>query len=212
MTEDSQPPSPSVNKGASLVFILVFALAAFFALRAPDYSGMPVPGLTPAPHPAITPAVLLRPRPVLPANLPGQAAEALTMARQWRPDAALVQIEVQQAAAYVPVFSFISPGDKARLDITGKDPLHKTPMTSAPAPLNPAAPATPIILRFIDLPTAVNFAKMEGMSGDLGSATLRAPTTSSDQETPVWSLQPATDTPAYKINGVTGLPSGRGAP
>jgi hypothetical protein len=203
MTEAEQPPK--ANKKAALVFLLVFALAAFLAIRAPDYGYMPIPR-APRPAPGLpVPPQASAPASILPGDMPGRAAAALKTARQWRPDAALVRVEVKKDLSFLPVFTFISPSDNMRLDVTGEG---KT-VTTAASPAGPKTPAKPIVLRFIDLPAAANFAKMQGMTGEVRAATLSVG--GADQE-PVWTIQTGTDKYPYSVDAVTGLPAGRPTP
>jgi hypothetical protein len=216
MTEDkTETARPLPHKGAPVLFLLAFALASYFAVRAPDYSAIPAPRPgAPAPANPVPgaggPVLSLLPavgKP-LPGDMTGQAAVALNVARQWRPDAMLVQIDVQQSASYLPVFSFISPADNTRLNVMGRDKAMTT--SEMPAASDPAAPSQPIILRFIDLPDAVNFARMRGMTGEVRRAGLRvAPGAPSGDQALVWTIQPDADRPPYAINAVTGLPAGR---
>jgi hypothetical protein len=224
MTEadDQATPRKQAGKKASLVFILVFALAAYAAIRAPDYSHLPVPRphAPPLPgHPLTGHPLTGHPGPgqpaaeqpaaeqaaALPGNMPARAADALKTARQWRPDAALVQIEVKKDLSFLPAFTFLSAADNMRLDVTGEG---RTVTTTA-SPAGPKTPAQPIVLRFIDLPAAAGFARTQGMAGEVRSATLSV--TGPDRQ-PVWTLQTETDKYPYYIDAVTGLPASRPAP
>ena len=142
----------------------------------------------------------------LPRAVPQRAASALALARRWRSDAVLDGVRTKQDSNYALEFSFISPSDKALLDVTDANGQ----MTSQPfPPATNAGPVTGIPLHFVDLSDAVDAAKRHGMPPAVKEANLEA-SNSAGGPLLVWKIQPVTDHYPY-LYTIDAAPGGAAA-
>jgi tetratricopeptide (TPR) repeat protein len=102
-----------------------------------------------------------------PSGLPGKAEAALAAARHWRSDAELMLLEVTDYAnngQFQIKYSFFSPSDGTGLVVMDNNSL----------PVGAANwGATPIPAQFLDLPAAVQQARVHGLQGTFNHAILR---------------------------------------
>lgn len=103
----------------------------------------------------------------IPSGLPQKAEAALAAARHWRSDAELMIIEVTDYAnngQFQIKYSFFSPADGTGLVAVGNNSL----------PVGAANWGTaPISAHFLDLPVAVQQARVHGLQGAFNNAVLR---------------------------------------
>lgn len=109
---------------------------------------------------------------VLPSKVPQQAFAAMAKAKQWRQDAILVMVEVNDYSGtgnFTIKFNFYSPFDRTGLWVITSAPGSST-VTEA-GPVNWGTLAIPSL--FLDLPEAVQKARALGMQGKMDHASLR---------------------------------------
>ncbi|MGA7622640.1 MAG: hypothetical protein WCA91_03595 [Candidatus Acidiferrales bacterium] len=109
---------------------------------------------------------------IVPAKIPQQAFAALAKARQWRQDAILVMVEVNDysgAGNFTTKFSFYSAGDGTGLWVIASGPGSS--MVSEAGGVNWGTQTIPAL--FLDLPAAVQRARALGMRGKVDHAMLR---------------------------------------
>lgn len=107
------------------------------------------------------------------AKIPQQAFAALGKARQWRSDAILVMVEVNDyggAGNFTIKFSFYSPADRTGLWVIAT--AQGSSLVSEAGAVNWGTLAIPQL--FLDLPEAVQKARALGMQGKMDHAMLRA--------------------------------------
>jgi tetratricopeptide (TPR) repeat protein len=138
----------------------------------------------------------------VPGDVPRHAAEALALARTWRPDALLIQVQARQSMGYALEFGFRSPSAANRFSAT----YANGRMTSQVQPPVSANDGGAIPLQFLDLPAAMLQAKQQGLSS-LKEASLDVEG-SGGRAMLTWSLQANTDHYPYvfTINANLGGP------
>ena len=118
-----------------------------------------------------------------PNDLPNKAAAGLARARQWRPDAELMSIEINDYANngnFQISYYFFSPSDATGLMVNENGAL----------PVGPANWGTNAIPdRFLDLPAALEVARRHGMTGPFNGALLRV-----GDHGLTWTIHPRTET------------------
>jgi hypothetical protein len=103
----------------------------------------------------------------------------LARAKQWRPDAQLMQIDINDFASngnFLTAYYFRSPSNGSGLIVNDTSSL---PVTAA------NWGSTPIPAGFIDLPDAVSRARAQGMQGGYNHALLRV-----GDHGPTWTITP----------------------
>ena len=125
----------------------------------------------------------------VPGDVPRHAAEALSLAQKWRPDAILVAVNTRQSTNYVLEFGFRSPSNGRRFSAA----YANGRMTSQVQPPVSANDGGAIPLPFLDLPAALLQAKRSGMSSSLKEASLDVAGSPGGRATLTWSLQANTD-------------------
>jgi hypothetical protein len=139
----------------------------------------------------------------VPAGIPQQAFSALLKAKQWRQDAVLVMVEVNDYAgngAFTTQFSFYSPSNQTGLwVITGVPGGSVVKQAGA---VNWGTQALPV--SFLDLPAALQKARAKGMQGKMDHAMLRVVSGG-----PAWEIAPSFDPNlrVYTISATVGLSS-----
>jgi hypothetical protein len=140
---------------------------------------------------------------VIPAGIPQQAVAAALKAKQWRQDAILVMVEVNDYSGtgkFTIQFSFYSPSNQTGLWVIVTAPGSS--MVSQAGAVNWGTQAIPA--SFLDLPAAVQQARAQGMQGRMDHALLRVTSASL-----TWEITPASDPNlhVYSINAGLGVSS-----
>lgn len=119
----------------------------------------------------------------IPNDLPGKAAAGLARARQWRPDAELMSIEINDFANngnFLVNYYFFSPSDGTGLVLGENGALQVGPANWG---------TTAIPNQFLDLPEALEVARHHGLTGPFNSALLRV-----GDRGLTWIIHPRTET------------------
>jgi TPR repeat protein len=140
----------------------------------------------------------------VPGDVPRHAAEALSLAQKWRPDAILVAVDTRHSTNYVLEFGFRSPSNGGRFSAA----YANGRMTSQVQPPVSANDGGAIPLPFLDLPVALLQAKRNGMSSTLKEASLDVAGGPGGRAILTWSLQANTDHYPYvfTVNANLGAP------
>ncbi|MGH7497359.1 MAG: toll/interleukin-1 receptor domain-containing protein [Gemmatimonadales bacterium] len=147
----------------------------------------------------------------LPLRLDQGVKVVLPVARKWRADAQLTDIEAVLPAAgasaeeYILNFSFRSPTDGAGLKVTTGSPGG---LRYDQLPAIARASIRPLSDSFMNLPEAVAAAREAGMFGQLQSARLSSAASGVRSGRPTWTIRPveAGQARAYYLDGLTGKP------
>ncbi len=147
----------------------------------------------------------------LPSRLDQGVRIVLPVARKWREDAQLTEIEAVLPPAdarvdeYVLNFGFRSPTDGAGLRVTTGSPGG---MRYDKLPAVARASIRPLSDSFLNLPEALAAARAAGMFGQLQSARLASAATGSRAGRPTWTIRPVEggQAKAYYLDGITGTP------
>ena len=147
----------------------------------------------------------------LPARLDQGVKAVLPVARKWRADAQLTEIEARLPAAgstsgeYLLDFSFRSPTDGAGLEVTTGAPDG---LRYDQVPAIARASIRPLSDSFLGLPEVLTAARDAGMFGQLQSARLYATASGSRAGRPTWAVSPVEGGQAkvYYLDGITGKP------
>lgn len=149
----------------------------------------------------------------LPSRLDQAIKAVQPVARKWRADAQLTDIEVTLPPAgaatdeYILDFSFRSSSDGAGLKVTtgARDGLRYDKL-----PAIARTSIRPLADSFMNLPEALSAAREAGMFGQLQSARLSTTPSGTRAGRSTWSLRPVEggQAKAYYLDGVTGKPVG----
>jgi hypothetical protein len=134
----------------------------------------------------------------VPSGIPALAAQALQRAKAWRPDAALVMVQIQNRGFHSEQFHFISPQDGTGLFVINPGSENSNVLQAGKVNW----PTQPLPGNFVDLPDALSEARKHGMAGDLDHAYLMAL-----QGRPTWTIA-CTGNPVavQNIDAVSGPP------
>ena len=147
----------------------------------------------------------------LPSRLDQGVKVVLPVARKWRTDAQLTEIEARlphpgsTSGEYVLNFGFRSPTDGAGLEVTTGSPGG---LRYDPLPAIARASIRPLSDSFMNLPEALSAAREAGMFGQLQSARLYTTANGTRAGRPTWAVSPVEGGQAkvYYLDGITGKP------
>jgi hypothetical protein len=141
----------------------------------------------------------------VPRDLPALVRAGADLARQWRRDAVLVELNVKPIDGSRRTFlveqDYYSPSTRGGLWVMAGQPGVPAAMEAGPVTWS----TTPLPASFIDLPRAIEVARKNGLAGAIDGAKLIVWRPAKREPVLAWTIAPADGVGAYFVEGLSGV-------